>query len=57
MLLIDPNHARLSTDQIEEVNNIDDPDVRFYENGGLHPGPHTTLAGPTFEEWLGRELS
>jgi hypothetical protein len=23
------------------------------ENGGLLPGPHAKLAGPTFEQWLG----
>jgi uncharacterized protein YbjT (DUF2867 family) len=39
--------------QIEEVSNPDDPDRHLYENGGLLPSPHATLAGPTFEEWLG----
>ena len=29
-----------------------DPDSGLYEAGGLLPGPHATLAGPTFEEWL-----
>ena len=29
-----------------------DPDSALYEGGGLLPGPHATLAGPTFEEWL-----
>ena len=24
----------------------------LYENGALLPGPHATLAGPTFEEWI-----
>jgi uncharacterized protein YbjT (DUF2867 family) len=42
--------------EIEEVSNPDDPDRSLYENGGLLPGPHATLAGPTFEEWLRREI-
>jgi hypothetical protein len=29
-----------------------DPDAVLAESGGLLPGPHATLAGPTFEEWL-----
>ena len=24
----------------------------LYESGGMLPGPHAMLAGPTFEEWL-----
>ena len=28
------------------------PDRDLYETGGLLPGPHAILAGPTFEEWL-----
>jgi uncharacterized protein YbjT (DUF2867 family) len=38
--------------EIAEVSNPDDPDGHLYENGALLPGPHATLAGPTFEEWL-----
>jgi uncharacterized protein YbjT (DUF2867 family) len=38
--------------RIEEVSNPDDPDRELNEGGGLLPGPHATLAGPTFEEWL-----
>lgn len=37
---------------IEEVSNPDDPDHDINEEGGLLPGPHAKLAGPTFEEWL-----
>jgi hypothetical protein len=36
--------------KIEAVSNPADPDL--YEGGALLPGPHATLAGPTFEEWL-----
>jgi uncharacterized protein YbjT (DUF2867 family) len=38
--------------QIEGVSDEADPDHELYENGALLPGPHATLAGPTFEEWL-----
>jgi uncharacterized protein YbjT (DUF2867 family) len=38
--------------RIEEVSDPDDPDRDVFEQGGLLPGPHATLAGPTFEEWL-----
>ena len=37
---------------IEGVSDPADPDRDLYETGGLLPGPHATLAGPTFEEWL-----
>ena len=37
--------------RIEGVNNPDDPQ-HLEETGGLLPGPHATLAGPTFAEWL-----
>jgi uncharacterized protein YbjT (DUF2867 family) len=43
--------------EIEEVSNPDDPQTRLYEDGGLLPGRHAVLAGPTFEEWLGGETS
>jgi uncharacterized protein YbjT (DUF2867 family) len=33
----------------------DNPDRERYEQGALLPGPHATLAGPTFEEWLASE--
>jgi nucleoside-diphosphate-sugar epimerase len=29
-----------------------DPDDALNTNGGLLPGPHATLAGPTFAQWL-----
>jgi len=38
--------------RIERVRNPADPDAHLYEAGALLPGPHATLAGPTFEEWL-----
>jgi nucleoside-diphosphate-sugar epimerase len=42
--------------RIEEGRNADDPDSLLAETGGLLPGPHATLAGPTFEEWLRSEI-
>ena len=39
--------------KIEGVSDPADPDSDLYQNGALLPGPHATLAGPTFEEWLG----
>lgn len=38
--------------RIEAVSDPADPDSALYETGALLPGPHATLAGPTFEEWL-----
>ena len=38
--------------KIEAVSNPADPDDALNTNGGLLPGPHATLAGPTFAEWL-----
>jgi uncharacterized protein YbjT (DUF2867 family) len=38
--------------RIEDVSDPADPDSELYEAGALLPGPHATLAGPTFEEWL-----
>ena len=43
---------RGSPAQIEETSDPDDPDRELYAGDGLLPGPHATLAGPTFEEWL-----
>ena len=37
---------------IEEVSDPSDPDNELREHSGLLPGPHATLAGPTFAEWL-----
>jgi hypothetical protein len=39
--------------KVEGVSDPADPDRDLYENGALLPGPHATLVGPTFEEWLG----
>jgi uncharacterized protein YbjT (DUF2867 family) len=44
---------RGETVKIEAVSNPADPDDALNTNGGLLPGPHATLAGPTFAEWLG----
>jgi uncharacterized protein YbjT (DUF2867 family) len=38
--------------RVEEVDDPSDPD-RLPQTGGLLPGPHAKLAGPTFEQWLG----
>jgi uncharacterized protein YbjT (DUF2867 family) len=38
--------------RVEEMSNPADPDHDLYETGALLPGPHATLAGPTFAEWL-----
>jgi hypothetical protein len=42
--------------KIEAVSNPADPDDALNSNGGLLPGPHATLAGPTFAEWLDATL-
>jgi uncharacterized protein YbjT (DUF2867 family) len=41
-------------ERVEEVSNPDDPDRERFATDGLLPGPHATIAGPTFEEWLHR---
>jgi hypothetical protein len=41
--------------KIEGVSDPADPDSDLFENGALLPGPHATLAGPAFEEWLDAE--
>jgi uncharacterized protein YbjT (DUF2867 family) len=38
--------------RIEGVTDPDDPDGQLYKQGAQLPGPHATLAGPTYEEWL-----
>jgi hypothetical protein len=38
--------------RIEGVSDPNDPDSKLYRTGALLPGPHATLAGPTFEQWL-----
>jgi uncharacterized protein YbjT (DUF2867 family) len=43
---------RGSPAEVEEASDLDDPDRDLYVGDGLLPGPHATLAGPTFEAWL-----
>lgn len=43
---------RGSPARVEETSDPDDPDRDLFAGDGLLPGPHATLAGPTFEEWL-----
>ena len=38
--------------RVEEVTDSNDPDRVMEATGGLLPGPHATIAGPTFTEWL-----
>ena len=38
--------------RVEEVTDPADPDRVMEATGGLLPGPHATIAGPTFDEWL-----
>jgi uncharacterized protein YbjT (DUF2867 family) len=38
--------------KIEAADNPADPDDALNSDGGLLPGPHATLAGPTFADWL-----
>jgi uncharacterized protein YbjT (DUF2867 family) len=38
--------------RIEEVSDPANPDRDLFENGGLLPGPHATLAGPSYADWL-----
>jgi uncharacterized protein YbjT (DUF2867 family) len=38
--------------RIEAVHDPHDPDHEVFANGGLLPGPHATLAGPSFQAWL-----
>jgi uncharacterized protein YbjT (DUF2867 family) len=38
--------------RIEEVDDPTDPDRQLEATGGLLPGRHATLAGPTFDQWL-----
>ncbi len=43
--------------RIEGVTIPDDLYGHLNESGALLPGPHATLAGPTFEEWLDSEVA
>jgi NAD(P)H-binding len=47
---------RGSPAQVEEISDPDDPDRDLLAGNGLLPGPHATLAGPTYEEWLDSHL-
>jgi hypothetical protein len=38
--------------RVEEINDPTDPDRVMEATGGLLPGPHAMIAGPTFTEWL-----
>ncbi|MBB5781836.1 SDR family oxidoreductase [Nonomuraea jabiensis] len=38
--------------QVVGVDGADLPDAEYAAGGGLLPGPHAKLAGPTFQEWL-----
>jgi len=38
--------------RVEAANDPADPATALYEQGALLAGPHATLAGPTFAEWL-----
>jgi uncharacterized protein YbjT (DUF2867 family) len=42
--------------KIETVSNLAGPDDALNSSGALLPGPHATLAGPTFAEWLDATL-
>jgi uncharacterized protein YbjT (DUF2867 family) len=39
-------------ERVEETSDPADPDRELFANDGLLPGPHATIAGPTFEAWL-----
>jgi len=39
--------------RVEEVHDPGDPEQAVFASGALLPGPDATLAGPTFEAWLG----
>lgn len=41
--------------RVEGLIDPADPDADLYAQGALLPGPHATLAGPTFEAWLKRD--
>jgi hypothetical protein len=49
VLLADRRHVPLKIEVVDDPTNPDDDRIA---TGVLLPGPHATLAGPTFEEWL-----
>jgi len=38
--------------RVEAVSDPDDPNSDLFASGALLPGPHATLAGPTYDAWL-----
>ena len=42
--------------RVEGFTDPADPDRDAYANGGLLPGAHAILAGPSYEEWLDSEV-
>ncbi|WP_202870403.1 hypothetical protein [Kribbella sp. VKM Ac-2571] len=44
-----------SPSRVEEVKDPANPDRDLYENGAFLPGPHATLAGPTYADWLDQQ--
>ena len=43
-------------ERVEETSDPNDPDRELFAGDGLLPGPHATIAGPTFEAWLARRV-
>jgi hypothetical protein len=41
--------------RVQGVTDPGDPDDKIWEDGSLLANPHATLAGPTFEAWLGSD--
>jgi uncharacterized protein YbjT (DUF2867 family) len=46
---------RGSPARVEEDVDQDNPDRELFADDGLLPSPAATLAGPTYEEWLGQQ--
>jgi uncharacterized protein YbjT (DUF2867 family) len=46
---------RGSPARVEEAVDQDNPDRELFAGDGLLPSPGATLAGPTYEEWLGQQ--
>jgi uncharacterized protein YbjT (DUF2867 family) len=43
---------RGAPERVEEAGDPDDADGELFATDGLLPGPHATIGGPTFDEWL-----
>jgi hypothetical protein len=41
--------------RVQGVTDPSDPDDKIWEDGSLLANPYATLAGPTFEAWLGSD--